>query len=133
MKKLILLVSLFLCFCTVHAQGNLEFNRVVYTKLELPNNSSTGDSVATSLIVPPNKVLKVESISPLTYGAGDGVLIFFDDFRVNTSASNTSTNRITFPIWLPEGSYKFLMRCVSTNGCNSYNGILSALEFNITQ
>ena len=131
MKHLLLLAVLILCVELANSQNNLQFNRVVTIKADSISNCSSGcpDTILyRAFTVPPNKVLKIESINFL---AGN-YLLFLDGTpfsKVSTGITNT------FPIWLPSGNYSiyFATYVSSASASGNYAYLLSALEFNVVQ
>lgn len=131
MKKVIF-TCLLIMFCgIVKAQNNLQFNRVVTIQADSISNCSSGcaDTILLrTFTVPPNKVLKIESIN---FIAGNYLL-----FLNNTPFSKVSTGITnTFPIWLSSGDYSiYFATYVSTaSSTGNYAYLLSALEFNVVQ
>lgn len=131
MKKIISFLLFFICFRSVHAQNNLQFNRVVLIQADSISNCSSGcpDTILyKTFTVLPNKVLKIESINFL---AGN-YFLFLDKTpfsKVSTGISNT------FPIWLPSGTYAIYFGTYISNASSTgqYAYTLSALEFNVVQ
>jgi hypothetical protein len=113
------------------AQGNLQFNRVIFTEL----TTSTKDSV--TILVPQNKVLKIESA---IVGGIDGsgqpsaipyAILYLNDKLIASGYTYSGAGIIdpSFPIWLPAGSYKLKLL---GNTHVLFKGAISAIEFNIT-
>lgn len=131
MKKIVSACLLLFCCCFAKAQNNLQFNRVVIIRADSISNCSSGcpDTILfQQFTVPPNKVLKIESIN---FNLGNYVL-----FLDNTPFYKTTTGLPpTFPIWLPSGTYSIYFG--TYNSANSAAGVyaylLSALEFNVVQ
>jgi hypothetical protein len=138
MKTIGLLSMIIMLAFTVSAQGNLQFNQVIYIKMSyvLPTSSSFQTSQQT-LTVPPGKVWKIESasgsaqgstnyVSPTTSITLDGVILTFYN---GSSGTYWETN---FPIWLPEGTYTLAMVSSTSTVNTTITGRLSAIEFNVT-
>lgn len=131
MRKVIFICLLFMCCSMAKAQNNLQFNRVVTIKADSISNCSSGcaDTILyRTFTVPPNKVLKIESINFL---AGN-YLLFLD----STPFSKLSTGIMnTFPIWLPAGDYSiyFATYITSASSSGNYAYLLSGIEFNVVQ
>lgn len=131
MKKIVSTCLLIICCCLAKAQNNLQFNRAVIIRADSISNCSSGcpDTILFQrFTVPPNKVLKVESINfiPGNY------FLFLD----NTPFLKTTTGLTpTFPIWLPSGTYSiyFGTYIPSASAAGNYAYLLSALEFNVVQ
>lgn len=136
MKKLILLISVLFCFYTAQAQGDLQFNRVVYIEADLDTSfQGPGSFQAEKIInlnIPQGKVWKIESIN----GNSTGGSTRLNNLRITDG--NTTYQRDNFPIWLPAGNHEFSVKyggnsqSSSVIYVNKYS-VLSALEFNIIQ
>lgn len=119
------------------AQGNLQFNQVIYVRMSyvLPNSNSFQTSQQT-ITVPPGKVWKIESASGSAQGSTNYVspttTILLDGVNLTFYNGSSGTYWETdFPIWLPEGTYTLAM-VSSTSAVNTtITGRLSAIEFNI--
>ena len=131
MKKIISLCLLVACCYISKAQNNLQFNRVVIIRGDSISNCSSGcpDSILFQrFTVPPNKVLKIESIN---FVPGNYVL-----FLDNTPFSRTATGiPNSFPIWLPPGTYSIYFGTYNSanSAAGNYAYLLSAIEFNVVQ
>ena len=129
MKKILAIGLLLACCCTVKAQNNLQFNRVVIIRGDSISNCSSGcgDTILyKTFTVAVDKVLKIES---LNFNAGNYVM-----FLDNTPFSKTSTGYMnTFPIWLPSGTYSIYFGTYNTTNSSTgnYAYLLSAIEFNV--
>jgi hypothetical protein len=129
MKKIIILFSLFSSiYIDGFSQGNLQFNKVIFK-----NCSFYPPSFSDSLIVPANKVWKIESAGlyrpsggfsdmgkRLTLGA---LTLDFVEYVSTTMMANLTKS--SFPIWLPEGKY-----FIGAGGLQT-SASLSIIEFNI--
>lgn len=131
MKK-IFSICLLLIYCGItKAQNNLQFNRVILVRADSISTCSGGcpDTILLrTIIVEPNKVLKIESIN---YNPGNYVL-FLDGSsfpRITTQIPNS------FPIWLPSGTYSIYFGTFNTanSASGQYSYLLSGLEFNVIQ
>ncbi len=146
MKNLLFLMSFVLFATAVQAQGNLQFNQVIYRELSFTITASiVNPSTQISITVPAGKVWKIEAAytgarvhsSSSSFGSGygyysDGILSLND--RVIRYGG--SDNPTLLPIWLPEGTYtltysKTCTPCYSNSVPSVYNGSISAIEFNI--
>jgi hypothetical protein len=131
MKKIFSSCFLLICCCFVKAQNNLQFNRAVIIRGDSISNCSSGcpDTILFQrFTVPPNKVLKIESIN---FIPGNYVL-----FLDNTPFLKTTTGLTpSFPIWLPSGNYSIYFGTYnsSNSAAGQYAYLLSALEFNVVQ
>lgn len=131
MKKIVSIFALLVCSYMVKAQNNLQFNRVVIIQGDSISNCSTNcpDTILyRAFTVPPNKVLKIESVN---YTPGNYFLFVADApfARSSTSLPNS------FPIWLPSGDYSiyFAASNSSNSAAGTYAYLLSAVEFNVVQ
>lgn len=125
MKKLIIITISIFCFCLTKAQGNLQYNRTVFFKIDTSFTISGSVNFTKSypINVPNNKTLKIESINS---SGGNFASFAFEGQTIGTNSS--------FPIWLPSGSYEFTLRVSSSSGASGTSSpslILSGLEFNI--
>ena len=131
MKKIVSICLLLIYCCVAKSQNNLQFNRAVIIRGDSISNCSSGcsDSILFQrFTVPPNKVLKIESIN---FTLGNYVL-FID----NTPFFKTTTGYTpTYPIWLPPGTYSIYFGTYNTtnSAAGNYAYLLSALEFNVVQ
>ncbi len=141
MKKIVFTSLLFslLLGLDMKAQGNLQFNQVVFIEMEGTSVSGSTPLVVTrTLVVPAGKVLKLESTSvsyltasqtapgshaSLTFGE-----LFLNDKTITTSNSGSTTVR--FPIWVKEGTYT-LKLIIKSAGLTT-KGFVSGIEFNVT-
>jgi hypothetical protein len=131
MKKIIAICILIICYGSIKAQNNLQFNRVVNLRADSISNCSSNcaDTILMrTIVVPPNKVLKIESIN---FIAGN-YLLFLDGVPFSKVSTNITN---TFPIWLSSGSYSiyFATYIPSASSSGNYGYFLSALEFNVIQ
>lgn len=118
--KIIIVVFLIMFYGhTAFAQNNLQFNAAKYIQLNCTTSGCRKDTV---IVVPTNKVLKIENGS--TNIAGTDILL-----NGMLISSHYSTLISVFPIWLPTGSYTFTLAGCS---CSTFNScFLSGVEFNI--
>lgn len=156
-----------LYFYSSFAQGNLQFNAAKYWELEgtsshyiLPNGNSGIFTIIDSLviIVPPNKVLKIENVKlgsrPTGYNnsypfrpaffdqnpGNGGVALTLNGIPIyaHIPSWQTETNPGSLT-WLPEGNYTIrLHSAYSSYDANNntwadtqHKGFISAIEFNI--
>ncbi len=144
MKKIVFTSLLFslLLGLDMKAQGNLQFNQVVFIEMEGTSVSgSTPLFVTNTLIVPPGKVLKIESTS-VSYSVGQngfsshGSLgwgeLFLNDKTITKTQYGASNiiSEVRFPIWLKEGTYTLKLK-IQSAGITS-KGFVSGIEFNVT-
>lgn len=142
MKKIILtLVVLANLMMVAKAQGNLQFNQVIYRELSITITANiTNPFTQITLTVPAGKVWKIESVitSQITGAAGsygyytDGIITL--NGRVLHFGGWDSPSPL--PVWLPEGSYTLVLSrncapCYSSSSPPTINGSISAIEFNI--
>ncbi len=134
--KPIFLVLFILLFsnCSV-AQGNLQFNKVVFIEADTTLICNQGGFCVDSflirdIIVQTGKVLKIESVNFTSFSG-------FYGFYLSKKELNASSN--IYPIWLPSGIYRVKYKAFgsmnpSPSGFNvpvTYH--VSAIEFNIVQ
>ena len=120
MKNLLFLLFLFFSW-SFTAQGNLQFNQVIYLSANTDNT--------TQWTVPVGKVWKIEAVG--VYGSTltvyfNGVMSFiYAGAYSNSSPSGYYRNADASPIWLPSGSI-----LGQSCGCGG-NRWFSILEFNV--
>jgi hypothetical protein len=120
MKNLLFLLFLFFSL-SFTAQGNLQFNQVVYLSANTDNT--------TQWTVPAGKLWKIEAVG--VYGSTltvyfNGVMSFiYAGSYSNSSPSGYYRNADASPIWLPSGSI-----LGQSCGCGG-NRWFSILEFNV--
>lgn len=115
------------------AQGNLQFNRVVFMEMSVAQTSTTVYSeTSQSITVPANKVWKIESASgtslvpsSLQTGAGAGYML------INGEVISLGSNGSWLPVWLPAGTYTLTLRSSIQNTAFTFSGFISVIEFNI--
>ncbi len=130
MKSLFLCLIALLVVGTCHAQGNLQFNRVI-TMADSPLVSTPDIGVwhiTTLGTVPTGKVWKIENCYLNSYGSGAAIPATFalNNIPVGYFTGTTS------PIWLKGGDvlqYAIKGNGSATSGQLSY--LLSIIEFNI--
>ena len=134
MKYAILILSFLLVFTTLFAQGNLQFNKVVFieadTTISCVQAGVCVDSfLIRDIIIPAGKVLKIESIN-INPNGGNFYALYLNALPILNQFMN-------FPIWLPTGSYKLkwygLNNPSGSNFTQSYIYQISGIEFNIVQ
>lgn len=131
MKKSII-IFLFFISLSANAQGNLQFNRVIY--YTIPSQSFTATGIIASVTIPEGKVWKIEAASHNAAG-GTGWSLRIGNFLLYacTYIGGGGLNYhpdINFPIWLPSGAYN--LQVDSYNGSGTFQGAgLSIIEFNI--
>ncbi len=102
-KLLLFTIAMLLMCIYSKAQGNLQFNRAIFKEI-ICNGSASIDS---TIIVPSNKVWKIESAGAAGYdmalalGSSTGSLVANAQILY---CQNQYTIR-NFPIWLPAGTY----------------------------
>jgi hypothetical protein len=136
MKTLFLIFGLFLTFDS-KAQGNLQFNRVVFIEADTTVSVVSGTPEPTNvlvrtIVVPNGKVLKIESINcgGCGYYSTYGYAIYLDSLPLLPTPYFTNNS----PIWLPAGNYT--IKYYSTNTATQTVTLslayhFSAIEFNI--
>jgi len=155
MKQFILLLGVLSLFVfDMVGQGNLQFSRVVFMEMEgtTPPQSISTHLTTDTLIVPPGKVLKIESTSvsyetinpsnphpfPIYitgYTTNAGLLFLNDKAILNVeSAHSNIVPKVVLPIWINEGIYtlKLVYRANNTNEQIISRAFVSGIEFNIT-
>jgi|LakMenEpi03Aug12_release.lakeMendotaPanAssembly.Ray.scaffolds.fasta_scaffold1431834_1 hypothetical protein len=100
MKYLFLFIFSTSCLYKISAQGNLQFNQVLYLSSTFPSNNNIGT-------VPAGKVWKIESV-------GGGSTGFTPWFRINgvnagyfifnTTNAQMAFNSCRLPMWFPAGT-----------------------------
>ena len=137
LKNLILVFSV-LVSTNCLAQFNLQFNQVKRVKIN-GNVSSTVNTkqIAGSIVVPANKVWKIESGSFATTSSPyHSSLLFVDDqilqVGIYNQPASSNYNMANAPIWLPAGTYniEYLFSIFLAN--LSYAITISAIEYNLT-
>ncbi len=127
MKKIKLLFLSLAVYSSIYSQGNLQFNRVInlsYPKVYAVSWSTTAITFDT-LIVPPNKVWKIES----AWGNFD---VHFGGYLLrNHDCSNTLSvlSSSNFPIWFSTGSY--ILNGTTCSPSSAASAYVSIIEFNI--
>jgi hypothetical protein len=143
MKNLIFIIALSGISTFVKAQGNLQFNRVV--TYNLTGNATTSGlyTIQTiSIVVPANKVLKLESASTRVNGTSSyfyggstssfSYLLLDNNIIIHSSTHTNTSRQETFPIWLSEGTHTLSL----TGDISGYNGqvaygMVTGIEFNV--
>lgn len=125
----------------VSAQGNLQFNSVKWYPLTVTQSGVTYAESITNITVPANKVWKIESAACNVHFSTNnyssitaGGRIMVDNrvvFEAYTTGGSMWTSQTFLPIWLPAGNYTISIKSSTNSGSNTYNGYLSAIEFNI--
>ncbi|HTF04496.1 MAG TPA: hypothetical protein VK826_10740 [Bacteroidia bacterium] len=117
MKKIALIAFLLFCVSFLKAQGNLQFNQIIFYDIA-PNATQ-------AITVPAGKVWKIESVSsggsnstPLYLRNSGGAYIA----HFNTTSYSSSS----FPFWLPTG---FAGTLVNLHPSTRYT--MSIIEFNV--
>lgn len=130
---LTLFAIIFLGFNSAFSQNNnLQFNNALLGQV-----SGTPDSgVIGTLVVPEGKVWKIESrsVANISYSKPDassgGVTAFIGNLIAYGSSDTFNNNSLSFPIWLPSGSYPITIRSNYSGGyIHSFN--YSGIEFNL--
>jgi hypothetical protein len=120
MRNLLFLLFLFFSW-SFTAQGNLQFNQVLYLSANTDN--------ATQWTVPVGKVWKIEAVgvygSTLTVYLNGATSFIYAGSYSNSSPSGYYRNADASPIWLPSGSI-----LGQSCGCGG-NRWFSILEFNV--
>ncbi len=136
MKKINLTLTLLTCLIIFNkglkAQGhNLEFEQAVFnTYNAVGDGNSTSDVILTqTLIVPANKILKIESVSCFGFGANGGIAAYASAFlTINGAIPGGSAT-------LPAGTYTIKIIDSATNpslpATASVVGYISGVLYNI--
>lgn len=146
MKKYTLFFILFTTISIYSKSQNLQFSKVIYLTLQgtPPNNSSKNLIDTITLVVPANKVVKLESVSANALNGFipddnyvacislNGIALT-DYYNYSTSSYNEGTRRELFPIWLPEGQYKFALVATSSTSTRLFKGYISGIEYTISK
>jgi len=114
MKKVIIILStIFLLVKTGFSQGNLQFNRVINLTYSV-RLSQTDSTIIDSLVIPVNKVWKIESAGFKKYKMRRNSKFMLDNYildieevgsNFSSSSINIIYNKSNFPIWLSTGKY----------------------------
>lgn len=132
MKQLITTAAFLLAFISYSsAQGNLQFNQVIFNSINVPNLPYANTVIGT-ITVPAGKVWKVESTS-FTYTDGNTYIIGGNSYTVRIGdhivyIQNSNYPQHYLPLWLPEGTYDISAIAWDVEVDFSY----SAIEFNVT-
>lgn len=140
----------------VKAQGNLQFNRVVYLNIsgtQFLNLYSKLVFIDTVISVPTNKVWKIESANVTTqsrdgiqsstiyqiYQSNEflgGTHLLLNNVIISSNDNKPTVNNTKFPIWLPSGTYPLRLLGQFGSASGTYltgAAAISILEFNIIQ
>jgi hypothetical protein len=132
--KILFFLLLFFSLSGIHAQGNLQFNRVINLKYTAVCSSSVNTNVA-SITVPADKVWKIESASICQnlpyYSIRDNTSLYIDGQLLvqNTNPSNLFIFS-SCPIWLSPGTYPLIVSNANTSSFAVLTS-LSIIEFNV--
>lgn len=119
--------------------GSLEFNQVKVLELNVDNatGQATEKKTILNITVPAGKVWKIESANvaekynsstyDLNYSLGDDGKLFLNE----TMISPDSDYQPVFPIWLNAGSYTLTLQGNTSSSSYSWNGMVTAIEFNV--
>ena len=130
MKKYTLFFILFTTINIYSKAQNLQFSKVIYLTLQgtPPNNNNKNLIDTITLVVPANKVVKLESVSA---NALNGFIPDAD------YAACISLNGIAltgyYNIWLPEGQYKFALVATVSTINRLFKGYISGIEYTISK
>jgi hypothetical protein len=137
MKHFIIIAMLSLWAFIAKAQGNLQFNQVIFLEksIVLPANISSSFTEQ-SITVPAGKVWKIESVmasffqntaTPNPSFSTSGTVM------LNKKIIFSTSNVASFPIWLPEGTYtiRYIYNNSTSGSINELYGAISAIEFNV--
>jgi len=116
------------------AQGNLQFNRVRLEQITLnPSGSNQAIFDSIQIVVPSNKVLKIESAHSFDRATYDGTYADGTAFlSINKIMLKIPYNTVIyFPVWLPAGTYYLRMDHITCNKATTFYGTISAIEYNI--
>jgi len=126
MKQFFLATAIFL-FVIINfadAQTNLEFSQVRFFSL--------ANDVSQNLIVSSGKIVKITSASVQNGKILlNEVPIYLHIFRAQNSSNSvpsTEQSDVSFPIWLPAGTYSIRSESYSSSGTL---GFLSLIEYNL--
>lgn len=136
MKNLFLSGVILLLAISMNAQGNLQFNKVYHLTYQGSSTINNGKNLISNIIVPKNKVWKIESGSVLlsstsSYAISNSDLIVDKQVLYGVGNSGSSSFPVLIsPIWLGEGNY-----IIELNNRNNFSvsfiAAISVLEFNI--
>jgi hypothetical protein len=144
MKKYTLFFILFTTISIFSKAQNLQFSKVIYLTLQgtPPNNNAKNLIDTISLVVPANKVVKLESVcaNPISNGfIPDEIYVACITLNgialtnYNTPTTGYSRTQELFPIWLPEGQYKFALVATESAINRSFKGHISGIEYTISK
>ena len=141
-----LFILLSLSSVNTKAQGTLQFNRVIHTMWDVvATNTNAYVNNDTTIIVPANKVWKLEGVSAsvlrgqgggftniLNNGGTDPLMMYLDGvlFYTNPTGSTTSSAFNPGTLWLPAGAHTFTFRNWNA-GTNTIAAFINVIEFNI--
>ena len=107
----------------VFNSDKLEFSVVKHLSYT-GNYAYTGTTKVTSITIPANKVWKIESASAYS----TTTTIIYGVFIDNQAIGNPN---VSYPIWLPSGTYDIEIRSTGGNVSVPYNIAMSVIEYNI--
>ncbi len=137
MKQLIIIFLLLAMFATAKAQGELQFNQVIFLEksIVLPANISS-PFTEQSITVPAGKVWKIESVMASFFQNSSSPNPGFSTsgtVMLNKKIIFSTGNVANFPIWLPAGTYtiRYIYNQSTSGSINELYGGISAIEFNV--
>ena len=120
-------------------QGNLQFNRVINYSFPPSNAVGSPPTCSGSILIPENKVWKIESSGIKSDGGNTQWTLSVDYYTLFSWQVNfgSNTNNLywqsPYPIWLPSGSYIWKATFFSGNFSSfTFPGAsISVIEYNI--
>jgi hypothetical protein len=139
MKNIFLIFAFAGISTFVKAQGNLQFNRALFSEIFSTQSAYQTEVTLGTVTVPQGKVWKIERASFLgNFPCGVGQTNYSQVQNVTTINNLvivTYEETQYFPFWLPEGTYT--LKSSITGGCTSYpynvKFVYSGIEFNVVQ
>jgi hypothetical protein len=132
---LLILIFKIHSFC----QGNLQFNRVINYSFPTTNATGTPPTCGGTIIIPENKVWKIESSGIKSEGGNSQWALYIDNYALFSWQVNFGSNTTNqywqspYPIWLPSGNFAWKATFFSNNFSSfSFPGAsMSVIEYNI--
>tara|TARA_B100000683_G_C12491888_1_gene554817 strand:- start:681 stop:1061 length:381 start_codon:yes stop_codon:yes gene_type:complete len=123
-RSLAILFSVLFAFF-LNAQGSLQFDHVHFEQLV----SNSGSDPIVDIIVPSGQVFKLTSAS--LYRSSNYNLSFKKSAEsVYSPIVSNNIDDLSFPIWLPPGSYHF--KLINSCGSCTVSATFSGIFFNVT-
>lgn len=134
--KILLLIIVGICLpLFTFGQGNLQFSKAKYIKFNktFQANGTEYQFFDSLVTVPPGKIWKIESSGTTCV---DNTTTSYPNSRLDgvvIASAQPGRATVNFPIWLPEGTYKFGISTIPLSGPEQILAYFSILEFNVVQ